>query len=269
MSKKIDYTWLYNYGRLKEFVEKYNRLPEIGECEASLYKWLDNLIRGYNLLPQNKKKLLSEINFTVLLRAEPDWEYMYNRVKKFIILRNRFPDREQDRNNLVKWMREQRILYRTNKLDDKRIDLLNQLGDWYREPIYEKWKEYYDMLMKFVEEKGRLPVTKDNGPLVSWIQHQQKKYNKGKLSEDRLEQLNTLNTVLIDMHDYIWEEKYPELLRFIEINNRLPIKEDNQDELLEWIQHIKWENLTDEQINKLEQLPCWRWKYNNKRKRYT
>lgn len=266
--KKLDCAWAYNYDRLKKFVEKNKRLPKKNECEITFHTWIKNQIRRYKILTKDRKKLLVEINFNSLYghrKSATTWVYMYDNIKKFITTKKRLPTLESDPADLRYWTKKQRKLQKDGNLSRNKKDMLEKLDYWYWS--YNRWDNKYNTLMQFVEEKGRLPVTKDNGPLTSWLWKQQKKYNEGKLSADRLEKFNTLNTVLVDMHDYIWEEKYAELRKFTEIYNRLPNKHNKQDDLLEWMENIKEENLTDEQINELEQLPYWRWNHHRKRKR--
>ncbi|MFI3165989.1 MAG: helicase associated domain-containing protein, partial [Bacillota bacterium] len=94
------------------------------------------------------------------------------------------------------WILSQRNKYKANKLKKIEISKLEDL-DIIWLPTEMVWQSTFEEAKQFLAEKGDLKIpatylTKDGLKLKSWLANQKTKLRTGKLSEDRINQLNEL-----------------------------------------------------------------------------
>ena len=62
----------------------------------------------------------------------------------------------------------------------------------------ERWEKAYNLLINYYKEHGNIYVPRgyivDGVKLGKWLNRQHEFYNKGKLSQERIDKLNELNT---------------------------------------------------------------------------
>ena len=99
------------------------------------------------------------------------------------------------------------------------------------------WEERFEMLQNFVSTEKRLPFS--NGEkeikLYRWLNVQKSKQNKGKLSKNKVEKLDTLLDKAPSVNGrrrLNSNEKYQELISFVRNNHRLPSANKNGEENL-------------------------------------
>lgn len=93
--------------------------------------------------------------------------------------------------DLGQWVYEQRKLYRKNRLESYKVELLNNLNfEW--NPLEDQWFVTYEKLKAFVGSTGRLPLRKDDEFLYQWMYDQRKRVA---LSDERISLLRELNVL--------------------------------------------------------------------------
>lgn len=101
------------------------------------------------------------------------------------------------------------------------------------------WEERFEMLQNFVSIEKRLPfsngVPEKEVKLYRWLNVQKRKQNKGKLSKNKVEKLNSLLAKFPSVNGrrrLNSNEKYQELISFVTNNHRLPSANKNGEENL-------------------------------------
>ena len=97
---------------------------------------------------------------------------------------------------LGRWCLQQKIYYNKGELSQSRIDKLNSIGFVF-DSLEEEWNRRYEQYKRYVSENKTLYVPKqtvyENENLGSWILTQKHRFKVGKLSEERIKKLETID----------------------------------------------------------------------------
>lgn len=97
---------------------------------------------------------------------------------------------------LGRWCLQQKIYYNKGELSQNRIDKLNSIGFIF-DSLEEEWNRRYEQYKRYVSENKTLYVPKqtvyENENLGSWILTQKHRFKVGKLSEERIKKLETID----------------------------------------------------------------------------
>lgn len=122
------------------------------------------------------------------------------------------------------WISSQRYAYNKNKLSEDRIHRLESIGmSWQRdisrcEEGYLHAADYFEVNQSLNPSVG---YTSDDGfPLGVWVSAQRRKYQSGKLSDERI---NRLEKLKIDWNpiEALWQEGYANALEYRKIHGNL------------------------------------------------
>ena len=194
----IEQKWNDNYNILKQFyltnghcnVDQYN----------DIYKWAYTQKYTYNQhkLSVDKIQRLNEINFTWDV-LDDDWNKMYNLLieyTKFNSIYNVSTKLKYCNHNLGRWISIQRKNYKDNKLSKHRIDKLNDV-DFIWDQIEFIWENCFIYISSYFKENNNFKIPKDikcnDIGIYDWMSTQRKNYNKGVLSQPKIEKLNSIN----------------------------------------------------------------------------
>jgi len=187
------------------------------------------------------EELTNSIYVEVVDRLGESWDEWYGRLLKFIAHKGHcnVPQLHlEDGYRLGLWVSAQR--QNKNKLTDKRIDLLNQLG-FIWSSYNQKWEEGYESLVIFKEREGHCLVPtghiENEVELGNWVGRQRS--IKSSLPIEYSERLNHLGFVW-NPHDHKWEIGFSNLLKFNkrEGHCRVPTNHlENGYRLGDWTQH--------------------------------
>ncbi|MEN3225210.1 Helicase associated domain protein [Mycolicibacterium porcinum] len=174
--------------------------------------------------------------------------------------------------NLGNWVALRRGEYRSGKLSRERITQLETLPGWTWDARDDQWDEGFRELQAFASENGHARVllrhlTAAGFNLGSWVARRRGEYRSGKLSRERITQLETLPGWTWDAHDDQWDEGFRELQAFASENGhaRVLSRYDTAAgfRLGRWVARRRGEyrsgKLSRERITQLETLPGWAW----------
>ena len=271
LNETFENSWDIVYDALVEFKEKFNHFPNGAEDYDGLKlgQWCKNqraLYRQGNLSEEQINKL-EEIDFPWDLN-ELSWFSAYEEVKKLSEQLGKFPSKSDMSKELAAWVQMQRSKFRTGKLEEEKVKLLTDIGCKMKIRESAKWDDRFEELKAFVAENGRFPENADvlnDGslkPLMTWINSQRKGYLKGKLSEEKIKQLEDIGFKW-NVNTERWDDTYNILKEFVQINGRLPKNGDTYKgvSINAWLKSQRQKadpnsrvKLTDEQRAKLLDL---------------
>ena len=166
---------------------------------------------------------------------------------------------------LGKWLSKNRTMYKQGLLEPEKITKLNKIGMvWSLND--NKWNNGYEYAKKYFNDNGNLYVnkeykTKDGFDLGIWIVNQRIAYYLNKLSDDRINLLESIGMVW-NVYSDKWTTGLEELNNYYKENGNLIISVDyvceNGFNLGTWVKNIRKKyrlgELTKEQIKILNDI---------------
>ena len=198
---KLD--WNMMYDRLVEYKQRHGdtKVPQHYPKDPQLGTWCykQKELSQKGTLDSERKAKLDGIGFVFdeIVSAEERWDDKYNRLVEYWKKHNStiVPNEYENDPKLGTWVMHQRAFYdKKGKLSPERIDRLEAIGFvWDAQEA--AWQEMYNRLIEYKEEKGNADVPKlydEDRKLGNWVNSQRKAYQKGKLSPDRIEKLESI-----------------------------------------------------------------------------
>lgn len=260
--------WLNNYKEAVEYYKKHGDLlvpanytiKTKDNNELNLRSWIYSQRKKYKngTLEEDKIKLLNQIKMVWEVDDYKKdkktgitnyWFKMYEYSKQYyqshgdllIPKRYKIKDKTNEDVKLGIWIINQRVLYKTNKLSEEKIKLLNEIDMVWNNrkkenssiwlEVYSHLKEYYIINNSFVIPTSYKVTLKNGNTLIlcKWLVTQRKNYKLGKLSEKRIELLNDINfnwdtsRSSIDSLSKDWLENYKYAAQYYKEHNSLKI----------------------------------------------
>lgn len=165
----------------------YRKDPKLANfCIARRMEYKSGTIK-----PERKQEL-DKIGFM----WEPYEASWFEKLKELIKYKERFGDtlvpRKYEDNALYGWVRGQRTHYKSGKLSQERIDLLNEIEFIWDQYEYQ-WNKNYREIGEFYQKNGSFTVSKvTNKQLNDWVNGQRKNLKLGKISLERYELLDKI-----------------------------------------------------------------------------
>lgn len=274
-----DLDWEDRFQELKDYYEENGTFHiSINDTEHSgLLWWLRyqrKLFRDGKLNQEYAEKMLDlGYSFTKTYRGEtrkPNvryeelWDNKFEMLKEFYQAHKTFviPNTNQ---TLHLWVRSQRKQYREKTLEESRIEKLNSINfDWFSKPIVtpqddsEKWNTMFDKLKSFKKLNGHCVVPQiyeEDKALGRWVNDQRNKYNKGTLSKERIDILNSVEFVW-DKKEFDWNQKFELLKEFYSKYNHFEVRQSDAGYggLYYWLHKMKKDGVDSDKKEKLKSI---------------
>ena len=202
--------WNENFDKLCAYKEKHgNTLVPKSKKASHFAKWVSKQRQAFkrNKISPDRLGKLNSIGFD-FDPIENEWHKNFNKLVAYKLQHGHmiFEDKRKYKKyiyiKLSVWVQNQRKLFRENDLPQEKIDKLEQLGIIWdtRETL---WNENFEKLCDFKKLHNHLKVprriNKKENLLGVWIKTQRAFYNKNKLSQERIEKLNSIG--------FVWEVK--------------------------------------------------------------
>jgi len=264
-------TWFERFEELKSFIDENKRKPikeRREENEKKLGRWLYNQMHNYRKKLQGMKNEHRYNLWTNFLEEYKDylttnnekWEVNFIKLKAFINENKRVPVAEKNEyieKTLGYWIRSQKSNYKNKKRIMKDELIYNKWTEFveeYNEYFVsndEKWNDILIKLKAFINKTERMPSkgskNKEEKYLGHWLRHQMENYKdkkEGMINKDRYE---LWSNFLEEYQEYfvsneeLWENKFSELKKFINLNYRLPSQTKSTEKLLsKWMGHQQY-----------------------------
>ena len=201
--------WLKNYELLKQFKERYGRLPKNKDVYKGINigNWCNYNISLFRLgkLSNEKIQMLKEVGFRFQTKEEKlyaIWIHHYELLKEFLEIFNRYPkSREKYKDIAIRsWMEKNQQLYKNGKLSKDKINLLQKLPIPFPFITIQNrdiWNENYEAVKEYVKVHGELPknIKIYKGKQVAkWCHVQRHKAKNMKLSKEQRKKLLKLDS---------------------------------------------------------------------------
>ena len=117
------------------------------------------------------------------------------------------------------WVRKQRFDYKSNKLQNMKIRLLeNTFHDWSWDVLKDSWDTNFEIMKQYCEE-FKTALVKDKKKykgirLGTWVSKQRKNYKKGKLSKEQINKLAKLENWSWDPLEEQWNNGFSMAKKF-------------------------------------------------------
>ena len=204
--------WEQNFQLLKSLhdqgidINSPSKLPDI-ENRQQLIDWCKRQRYVYNHkgLSQERIEKFQSIGFEFELspRNSDGWEQYFQLLKSLhdqgidINSSSKLPDIE-NRQQLIDWCHRQRYVYKQKKLSQERIEKFQSIGFELSSRNSIGWEQYF-RLLKSLHDQGidinissKLPDIENRQQLIDWRRRQRYGYNQKKLSEERIEKLQSI-----------------------------------------------------------------------------
>jgi hypothetical protein len=262
--------WNEGFEYLKKYIEEegHARIPTRFKYEDfNLGTWVSHQRDGRDKLDLKKTQLLEELSQWSWDVLEDQWNEGIEYLKKYVEEHGhaRVPSGLKYQNfNLGTWVSNQRV--GRDKLDLKKIQLLEDLPRWSWNQFEDQWNEGFEYLKKFAEEQGHTRVPQNlkyaNFNLGTWVSTQ--RVGRDKLDLKKIQLLANLPRWSWNSLEDKWNEGFEYLKKYVEEHGhaRAPLRFKYEDfNLGEWIssQRRKKDKLDLERIQLLEELPQWSW----------
>jgi len=206
-------------------------------------------------------------------RSSSSWEYGFGALTSYVEEhRNaRVPqDHVHQGINLGHWVGHQRLLYRDDRLDQRKIQLLESMPEWTWNEVEQWWKEAFQALKEFATQNGHVnvpPRLRGGGVnLRSWITRQRVVFQQKELSLERKALLETLPDWNWSPEEDRWNENFRIALEYCRAHPDDILKKELQvagKKIGMWAQRqrarYKDGSLEEHRIRKLESIPQWTW----------
>ena len=212
--------WEERLSLYKAFKSEFGRDPNDKEFYQGIRigRWVvkqrvafkEGVLDGYRL-----HKLLS-IGFD-FAPIDTLWEEKFNLYKAFRSEFGRDPKKEEFYQgiNLDTWVKSQRVHFKNGKINGDKLQKLLSIGFDF-DPIETKWQRNFDLYKAFKAEFGRDPKQNEyyrGVNLGNWVTAQRTYYNRGVMSEDRVQTLLSLGFDFNPI-DNTWEKNFNLYLAF-------------------------------------------------------
>jgi hypothetical protein len=262
--------WYEVFDTLKKYVAEQGHasIPtQLKYEDFNLGRWASCQRQEKNKLSPEKCKLLESLPQWSWKVLEDQWYEVFDTLKKYVeeYGHAKVPLLSKYEGfNLGSWISTQRG--RKDKLDLKRIQLLESLPQWSWDVFDDRWNEGFEYLKKYVAEQGHAIVSAqlkyDDFNLGRWVSCQRKEKNK--LSPEKSKLLESLPQWSWNVFEEQWNEGFNCLKQFVEkyghakVPNRFRYEDFNLGTWVSWQRKDK-NKLSPEKILLLEELPRWSW----------
>jgi superfamily II DNA/RNA helicase len=188
-----------------------------------LGSWQSVQMKAYNKGTLNNERInkLEKIRF-IWNKLEEAWEIGYQEILKY---KRKFGDANVPQSyktpegfKLGSWLSEQRKDYKKGKLNNERIERLEDIG-FICDQLYDAWERGYQEILKYKKQFGKVNTsnkykTPEGFNLGMWQQHQKGNYNRGKLDKTRIKRLEDIGFIWDSLDKTLWERGYQETIKY-------------------------------------------------------
>jgi hypothetical protein len=256
--------WETQFAELEKFKQIHNHcnVPKVYPQNPTLGTWVSKQRKLFN-----QKKLSTECiekleKIGMLWNPRlSKWDKNYQELASFKKQYGHFNILKicPEKTNLDLWMKTQRVVYKSGKLSQERIEKLEAM-EFIWDPIDTAFENFFTELCEYKKSNGHCKVPARysmNRKLASWVSNLRLSFHGKKLSVEKIDRLNAIGFDW-DPFETAWQENIIKLSKFKELNGHMNISSTNVETkpLANWAskqrEQYKEGILTEEKIIKLE-----------------
>ena len=242
--------------------------------KESLASWVNTQRTRYKKSKLEPERILRLESLTGWTWSPFDdaWESAFQKVEQIAKTIGSIADyqaTDKESKFLKGWINKQRANYFDNSLELERATRLATIPGWSwekRDLNLQAWEESISYLKSYVETDGHIPSRSslvDDFKLGEWVKGRRTDYNAGRLSEERITELESINGWTWDPFEDAWREFFNQLkLMSLETIGGIPNTLSNK-QISGWITRqrklYKQQKLSTSRIAELESLKGWIW----------
>lgn len=214
---------------------------------------------------------------TVEVQVDENWDKRLEECVQMYEKLGRYPSKRTEDTNEKSvgiWINNQRSYYKRKTLSQERIEKLEQLS-WWKWKKDDTWEQQLKIWIQQYQKLGRNPSKKsqniDEKHAGQWQSDQRKHYNRGTLSQERIEKLEKLVWWKWEK-DETWEPQRQNWMQeFQRLGKNPSIMSQNQNEkcAAQWQgnQRNKYRKgvMSEKRIELLNDTPGWKWEEDENR----
>ena len=140
---------------------------------------------------------MESVGFKFDNQIDSIWDDKFELLKEFISEHGRFPKRDEiyKDTKIGQWCYFQRQYYKNGKLCEDKINKLQSIEFKFNNQNDSIWDDKFELLKEFISEHGRFPKSRESYKDIrigQWCSDQRQFYKNGKLSEDRIKKLESI-----------------------------------------------------------------------------
>ena len=239
----LDAAWEEKFLELKLFQKSYGHcnVPKIWSENQQLANWVGRQRRSKSQgkLSSPHIQRLSEIGL-IWDTLDAAWEDKFVSLKTFKKTYGHcnVPNGYFEDTQLGTWVERQRRLKKKGKLNENRIQQLEQIGFIWN-PSNLAWEKMFTALLTYKQKYGHCNVPQkwvENPQLATWVGEQRSCKKQGTLSQARIQRLSEIGFVWHTL-DQKWEDNFLELKKFKEAYNHCNVPEGwlENPQLTSWV----------------------------------
>ena len=193
--KHKEIVWIKNFERAVKYYEEYGNIdiPYGYEIDGvNMGSWIQEQRKAKRLgrLPDERKELLEGLSISWTPKDE-HWDSRYCEYKEYLEHNGKPPSiRSNDGRSLAYWYCDQLQLYRDDRLDMRKMRLLESIGADKTPYTDDHFNKMVEKLVRFKEKNGHciVPINEEKGekdPLGCWAQKMRIALKYSRLSDDR------------------------------------------------------------------------------------
>ena len=190
MNKRYYSQWQKKYQELQAYQVEHGHV-NVPRSDGSLGNWVNNQRKAYKKakLDSDRIKLLEWLGF-VWNPYEQQWQGQYLALQTYKAKRGHCNVSQGDKENKVlgNWVGKQRASYKKGRIEQDKINLLEELG-FVWDIDDKKWREKYQLLRVYQVQNGHCDVPQMDGSLGMWVSNQRQRNTNFLLRQDRIKML--------------------------------------------------------------------------------
>jgi superfamily II DNA or RNA helicase len=270
--KDLDEIWDVHLNELKQFINENKKKPANGsknEEEKKLGSWISSQMQNYKDNKMNEEIKVKWEEFKeeykeYILTVDEIWNNKFIGLNKFINDNDKLPIKES-KNEIEKklgiWLNSQKKNHKNNKMNEERKIKWEEFIEEYKEyfkDLDEIWDVHLNELKQFINNKkipSQSSINEEEKILSRWLTNQNSNYKDNKMNEEKKikwEEFKEEYKEYILTVDEIWNNKFIGLNKFINDNDKLPVKETKNEiekKLGIWLSSQK-KNYKNKKMNK-------------------
>ncbi len=274
--------WENGFGQLEHYVKLNGntKVPRgyVTENDYRLGIWVraQRKSKSTNLLSQNRIERLELLPGWSWDLYSEKWEEGFKQLEQYAIFHGNTRVLQghvtTEGFTLGVWVGYQRKSKLKKLLSKDYIEQLEALPGWSWDPISEKWDEWFEQLVLYVNLIGNAKVpngyiTPQSYRLGQWVGNQRQLWLNKQISPDRIKRLASLPGWSWDLFSEQWDEWFVQLEKYVTLHGNARAYRDyvcpDGYKLGAWVsaqRKLKLNNqLTQNRIHRLESLPGWLW----------